>query len=190
MQARVPIAPIELERVRLRQIEESDADALFAIHSDREVARYQSKPAMTDRAQAEELVTRIRGGYADGSSMQLGIERKEDGALVGYCLLFHFHEESRRAEIGYSLDRRYWQRGYMHEALVALIGLAFGELGLNRLEADIDPRNASSERSLQRLGFKKEGHLRERWIVSGEVSDTVFYGLLRSEWTGFPPTRE
>ncbi len=49
-------------------------------------------------------------------------------------------------------------------------------------EADIDPRNAASAKSLERLGFIKEGHLRERWIVEGEVSDTDLYGLLRSEW--------
>jgi ribosomal-protein-alanine N-acetyltransferase len=182
MNARLPTAPIELERVRLRQIEESDANALFAIHSDLEVARYQSKPAMTDRAQAEELVKRIRAGYEDGRSLQLGIERKEDGVLIGYCLLFHFDEENRRAEIGYSLGRPYWGRGYMHEALLALLEIAFGALGLNRLEADIDPRNAPSARSLERLGFKKEGYLRERWIVNGEVSDTALYGLLHSEW--------
>src|SRR5258708_3568144 len=104
MQPRVPSAPIVLERVRLRRIEESDADALFAIHRDPEVTRYQSKPAMTDRAQAEGLIARIRAGYESGSSLQLGIERKEDGVLVGYCLLFHFHEESRRAAPGYSLN--------------------------------------------------------------------------------------
>ena len=173
---------LELERVRLRRLDESDAGALFDIHRDPEVTRYQSKPAMTDRAEVEALIGRIRAGYESGSSLQLGIERKEDGVLVGYCLLFNFHEESRRAEIGYSLAREYWRRGYMHEALVALIELAFGELGLNRLEADIDPRNASSERSLLRLGFKREGHMPERWIVGGEVCDTTFYGLLRSEW--------
>ena len=184
LRSHLPTAPIELERVRLRQIEESDADALFAIHSDLEVARYQSKPAMTERAQAEELVARIRAGYEDGRSLQLGIERKEDGVLIGYCLLFNFHEESRRAEIGYGLGRPHWGRGYMHEALIALLEIAFGTLGLNRLEADIDPRNSPSARSLERLGFRKEGYLRERWIVNGEVSDTALFGLLRSEWRG------
>jgi ribosomal-protein-alanine N-acetyltransferase len=59
---------------------------------------------------------------------------------------------------------------------------AFQRLDLNRLEADIDPRNAASARTLERLGFQKEGHLRERWIVNGEISDTGLYGLLRREW--------
>jgi RimJ/RimL family protein N-acetyltransferase len=178
----VPENPIELERVRLRAIEEADADAIFAIQSDEEVARYQSRPALTQRAEAEELIARIRKGYDDGHALQLGIERKEDALLIGTCLLFHFDEQNRRAEIGYTLGRPHWSRGYMHEALTALVDYAFGALDLIRLEADIDPRNVASARSLERLGFTKEGYLRERWIVNGVVSDTALYGLLRREW--------
>lgn len=177
----MPPGPIELERVRLRAIGEADVDALFAINSDAQVARYLSHPPMSERAQAADLVARIRAGYADGASLQLAIERKEDGALLGTCILFHFHAASRRAEIGYTLGREHWGRGYMHEALTGLIDYAFGALGLNRLEADIDPRNAASARSLERLGFTREGLLRERWIVNGETSDTAFFGLLRRE---------
>ena len=57
---------------------------------------------------------------------------------------------------------------------------------LIRIEADIDPRNLASARSLERLGFAYEGLMRNRWIVAGEVSDTGFYGLLREQW---PPTK-
>jgi RimJ/RimL family protein N-acetyltransferase len=70
----------------------------------------------------------------------------------------------------------------MHEALQALLEFGVGELDLNRIEADIDPRNSASARTLERLGFTKEGYLRERWIVGDEVSDTAIYGLLRREW--------
>ena len=70
----------------------------------------------------------------------------------------------------------------MNEALKALLYYAFQTLDLNRLEADIDPRNSASAKTLERLGFQKEGHLRERWIVNNEISDTWLYGLLRREW--------
>src|SRR4030095_15429240 len=109
-----------------------------------------------------------------------------DHAFIGNATLHHFHEASRRAEIGYAPLGPFWGQGSMHEALQALLAYAFERLDLNRLEADIDPRNAASARSLERLGFRKEGHLRERWIVNGEVSDTGFYGLLRSEWRYAP----
>jgi RimJ/RimL family protein N-acetyltransferase len=63
-----------------------------------------------------------------------------------------------------------------------LLAYAFDELDLRRIEADVDPRNAASIRTLERLGFRREGYLRERWRVNGEVQDALFYGLLRREW--------
>lgn len=184
MSADLPFQPATLaaERVKLRWIVATDAPALFAIYGDPVVARYLSRPAFTAIAQAEKLVATANACYADGSSVNFAVERREDAAMMGTCMLFRFHRESRRAEIGYSMARAYWGKGYMHEALGALIDYAFGPLGLNRLEADIDPRNESSAKSLERLGFVKEGVLRERWVVAGEVSDTAYYGLLRRDW--------
>ncbi len=137
---------------------------------------------MTDPTQADQLLRDVLADYQSGKSLPLGIERSGDKVLVGQCTLFHFHEASRRAEIGYALGRPFWGRGYMHESLQALLSYAFNHLALNRLEADIDPRNTSSARALERLGFLKEGYLRQPWIVNGEVSDTCLYGLLRDDW--------
>ncbi len=176
--------PLELERVRLRRIERSDVEALFAMYANADVSRYLSYPPWTERSQAVAWIERVFAGYGRGSALQLAVERREDEVMIGSCTLFNCHEESRRAEIGYALHRAYWGRGYMHEALVGLIGMAFNELNLNRIEADIDPRNKGSRRSLERLGFRSEGLLRERWIVAGETSDTEMLGLLRREWSG------
>jgi len=95
--------------------------------------------------------------------------RREDAQLLGTCSLHSVHLPSRRAELGYVLRSDLWGHGYMHEALVALVAHVFDTMMLHRLEADIDPRNASSARSLERLSFQREGYLRERWIVDGEV---------------------
>jgi RimJ/RimL family protein N-acetyltransferase len=71
----------------------------------------------------------------------------------------------------------------VREALGALLDWAFADLGLRRIEADVDPRNAASIRTLEHLGFVREGYLRERWNVAGEVQDALFYGLLAREWS-------
>jgi RimJ/RimL family protein N-acetyltransferase len=63
-----------------------------------------------------------------------------------------------------------------------LLEYAFGGIKLRRLEADVDPRNTHSIKTLERLGFKQEGFLRERWQVAGEIQDALFYGLLEREW--------
>jgi len=112
----------------------------------------------------------------------LGIVPRDADSVVGTSTLYAISDSSRRAEIGFILGASAWRRGYMAEALGALIHYSFLELNLNRIEADTDPRNLRSIATLESLGFVREGYLRERWIIIGEKSDTLLYGLLRSDW--------
>jgi RimJ/RimL family protein N-acetyltransferase len=173
---------ISTETLTLRFLNEADLPEVYNIFSHPEVMRYWSYPPWINRAQAEQWLMHVQEGYRTQNALQLGVERRIDHILLGTCTLFQFHVASRRAEIGYALGRPYWGLGYMHQALQALLQYAFETLNLNRLEADIDPRNQASAKTLERLGFQHEGHLRERWIVNDEISDTDLYGLLRREW--------
>ncbi|HUG24063.1 GNAT family N-acetyltransferase [Piscinibacter sp.] len=169
---------LHTERLTLRRLVPADAEALFDVHSDAQVMRYWSTPPWSDLERARQSIE----SDMQPDHLRLAIERTDRAGLIGTCSLFDFHVPSRRAELGYALALAHWGRGYMHEALTAFVEHAFTTLSLNRLEADIDPRNDGSRKSLERLGFKKEGHLRERWIVDGEVSDSGLYGLLRADW--------
>ena len=170
------------EHLRLRPLVAADAPALLAAFSDPRVMRYWSTSPWTGIEQAQAFIERSLEAQQSGDALRLGIMRTGDGLLIGQCTLFSFSAQSRRAEIGYALRADAWGQGHMHEALCALLDHGFGEMQLNRIEADIDPRNAASARSLERLGFAREGLLRERWIVAGEVSDTALYGLLACDW--------
>lgn len=171
-------------RVVLRWLTGDDVDDLFAIFSNPEVMRYWSSLPMTDRSDARGLLEHVHESFRRGTLFQWGIARRSDDLVIGTCTLFHHDANNRRAEIGYALGREHWGQGYMGEALGALLTFCFGELDLHRLEADVDPRNASSIRRLERLGFQREGHLRERWLVGGGTQDALFFGLLRREWSG------
>ena len=171
-------------RLRLRPLADSDAEALLGIFGDPQVMRYWSTPPWTGLDDAHEMIQRDRAALSLGHYVRLGLERVGDATLIGACTLFDLHPTSRRAEMGYALAAAAWGQGYMDEALRALLAFGFDDLGLNRVEADIDPRNEASARALQRLGFRQEGLLRERWIVAGEVSDSALYGLLRADWAG------
>lgn len=173
---------LNTRRLKLRWLDERDVAAQYAIYSDPQVARYGSKAAWTELAQAEESIAQVLEYYRIGTALCFGVELLDSGAMIGNVILRDFHEQSRRCEIGYSLASPYWRKGYVGEALAALVGYGFRELGLNRIEADVDPRNEASGRALERLGFRKEGYMPERWIVHGETADTVFYGLLKRDW--------
>jgi RimJ/RimL family protein N-acetyltransferase len=169
-------------RLSLRWLTGSDVDALYTVFSDPEVMRYWSWLPWTERGQAVELLESIEEGFRNQTLFQCGIARREDDRVIGTCSLYNFDLGNRRAEIGYILGRAYWGKGYATEALTALIEYVFQTFSLHRIEADVDPRNAASIRLLERLGFQREGYLRERWLVGGETQDALFYGLLRREW--------
>ena len=181
---------LHTERLVLRPLAASDAGALLAVFSDPQVTRYWSSPPWTALEQADNYVAASAQALLDGAMLRLGIEVAATGTLAGQVALHHFDGQNRRCEVGYALARAHWGQGYLGEALGALLEHGFAQMNLNRVEADIDPRNLASAKSLLRLGFRHEGVLRERWLVAGEVCNTDFYGLLRSDWVGARQARQ
>jgi ribosomal-protein-alanine N-acetyltransferase len=178
------LAPTTLstERLALRWLTPDDAPAQFALFSDPEVMRYWSSAAWTDIGQARAAIEQVLAEYRDHSSLRFAIVLRSSGEMIGNIRLYDFVDQNRRCDIGYALARQHWGNGYLAEAMTAVLDYAFAELNLIRVEADIDPRNDASARLLERMAFQKEGMMRERWIVGGEICDTAFYGLLKREW--------
>jgi RimJ/RimL family protein N-acetyltransferase len=143
--------------------------------------RYWSEPPHPDRARTAAMVESILADVEALEVLQWGIERDADGRLLGTVTLIAQGSQPR-AELGYILGRDHWGQGYGGEAQRRVIEFAFDDLGLHRLEADTHPQNEASLRSLERLGFRREGTLRERWIVAGEPSDSAILGLLAGDW--------
>ncbi len=173
---------VAAERVALRPLTSNDADDLFAVFSDAEVMRYWSSPPWSDRSDAVELIERVMRGAADNAFYQWGIALNDGNHVIGTCTLFQIDRRNRRAEIGFILRRDLWGKGLMSEAIGALLGFAFDTMNLHRIEADVDPRNESCLKLLESAGFVREGLLRQRWLVNGEVNDSVMLGLLASEY--------
>lgn len=168
----------------MRLIAESDLTALFEVNSNEEVTSLLPYATWRSMADAQSWLQRMKGIQATGVALQFVVELRSTRRAIGTCLLFRFEEGSARAELGYVLGRAHWGQGLMREALEALIGNAFGVMGLRRLEAEVDTRNLASARLLRRIGFAREGLLRQRWVAKGEARDVEMYGLLRSEWHG------
>ena len=177
---------LDTPRAVIRGMTAADVPALYEIFRDPEVTRYWSWPAYTHPAQAAALLAEIDELFEERTLFQWGVARREDDRVVGTVTLFAIEWENRRGEVGFALGRAAWGRGLMREALAALFDFAFDTLGFHRLEADVDPRNERSLAVLERHGFRREGLLRERHIVAGEIQDSVMLGLLAREWRGRP----
>jgi RimJ/RimL family protein N-acetyltransferase len=180
----LPAPVLDTARLRLRPFADADADAdaLFALHSNAYVLRYWDAPAWNEIGRAERFVAACRQLAEEGTGTRLAIERRPDGAFIGWCGLTRWNPDFRSASLGYCLDDAAWGHGYATEAVRALLQWAFDTLDLNRVQAETDTRNVASARVLEKVGFLCEGTLREDCVVNGEVSDSWVFGLIRREW--------
>jgi RimJ/RimL family protein N-acetyltransferase len=183
---RLPAPTLHTPRLRLRPFADEDADALFELHGNPYVLRYWDSPPWGERARAERFIETCRQMANDGTGARLAMDRQSDGAFIGWTGLTRWNPDYRSASLGYCLHDRAWGRGYATEAAGALLQWAFETLDLNRVQAEADTRNLASARVLEKLGFVREGTLREDCVVNGEVSDSWVYGLIRREWR--PPS--
>ena len=177
------VPTLESTRLRLRAYRATDDAGMFRLYSDPRVMRYWSFPPWTSLGQAQAYLRRVEGEMAAGSSvLPWAIATRADDVLVGTVTLFSVNIEQGRAETGYSLHPDFQGRGLAREALRLMLGHAFDTLQLRRIEADVDPRNTPSCRLVESLGFRREGLLRARWHVAGELCDSAMYGLLAEEF--------
>jgi ribosomal-protein-alanine N-acetyltransferase len=108
---------------------------------------------------------------------------KQTGRVIGKCGFHTWRPDHNRAEIGYHMaNDEVKGRGYMKEALKAMIAYGFARMGLNRIEAFVSPNNVPSLKLVHGLGFTEEGRLREHYCKDGRVEDSLCFGLLRREY--------
>jgi RimJ/RimL family protein N-acetyltransferase len=178
----LPTPSLETARLRLRPFTDADAGDLFTLHSDAVVLRYWDGPPWREPAQAERFLAACRSMAEDGTGARLAIDRAVDGDFLGWCGLTGWNADFRSASLGYCLREAAWGHGVATEAAAALLRWAFDTLDLNRVQAEVDTRNPASARVLEKLGFVREGTLREDCVVDGVVSDSWVFGLLRRDW--------
>jgi ribosomal-protein-alanine N-acetyltransferase len=178
----LPAPTLPTARLRLRPFGDADANDLFALQSDAHVLRYWDAPPWSERARAERFIAACRRMAEEGTGARLAVDRVSDGTFIGWCSLNRWNPEYRSASLGYCFAAAAWGHGYATEAAGVLLRWAFGALDLNRVQAETDTRNVASARVLEKLGFAREGTLREDCVVNGEVSDSWVYGLLRRDW--------
>ena len=167
--------PEETERLILRRFRESDLEDLYAILSNPETMAFEPYPPMTLEQAKEALAWRISTGE------MTAVERKATGQMIGNVYLGK--REFDAMELGFVFRRECWGQGYARESCEAMIHKAFAE-GVHRIYAECDPENEGSWRLLERLGFRREGHLRRNVFFHRDEAgrpiwkDTYVYALL------------
>ncbi len=192
-----PHYPISTARLRLRPLTSDDVDALLAYRSDAEVCRFLPFEPMDAQVLQQRLAKDMgrREITGPGQGLTLGVELAATGRLMGDVVLFFDSVEHRCGEIGYVFHPQVAGHGYATEACLAVLSLAYENLGLHRVTARMDARNAASARLVDRLGMRLEAHHVSSEMFKGVWSDVLIYALLEQEWRDrchgpAPPTLE
>ena len=172
---------INTQRLLLRPLFQSDAQDIYEIFSDKQVMKYYDLLPFESLERAKQQVEFFTQGFEQKTMLRWGIEYKDNSKLIGTCGFFAFNEDVKKAELGYELNSSYHGKGLMTEALGAILSHIFTQTDINRVEAYVEPPNIASQKTLEKLGFTKEGTLRQFERCRGELIDICVYGCLRSD---------
>ena len=175
-------------RLVIRRFASSDAETLASYRSDAEVARYQSWECPYPLNEARLLIATLHGlaPGTPGTWFQFAVSLVSSGTLIGDVALRTRKADDRQAELGFTFATAHQRQGFATEAVGTVVRYAFEKLALHRVFSQTDVRNIRAQRLLERLGFRREGELRESLWFKGAWATDLVYAQLESEWRSQP----
>jgi len=175
------ITEIKSQRLLLRKMDISDSTALFKLWSDPEVTKYMNIECFKNENQAKDMILLFDKLSKNDEAIRYTIIELKSNKVIGSCGFNYIDFNNAKAEIGYDLNKKFWGQGFAKEAISCLIQYAFNDLGLNRIEAKIEPQNISSIKLIERLNFTYEGTLRQTEKSKNLFIDLRMYSKLASD---------
>jgi ribosomal-protein-alanine N-acetyltransferase len=175
---------LETPRLQLRKITGADETAVFRIFSDPRVNKYLGHPPFLTFEEAAFWVRTVQSSLGEQEGIRWALECRDTGSFIGSIGYWRILKQHFRAEIGYELAPAFWGKGYMDEALKAILQFGFETMQLHSVEANVTPANKSSLALLHRNGFIEEGFLKENYYGTSENTgqpgflDTVSLSLI------------
>ncbi|MFT5301382.1 MAG: ribosomal-protein-alanine N-acetyltransferase [Mariniblastus sp.] len=176
------IPRLETERLDLRAIFPADAQEIFHLLSDVKVAEFHELEPFVEIGQAHQMIANYTHWFQNDQAVRWAIVRKDTGSLIGTCCFDSFQIKYQSANLGYNLSSDQWGNGFATEAVEAIVDYAFvhGIVGaVNRIQAITVPGNLASEKVLAKLGFEKEGLMRQYGFWQNEFHDMNLFSRLR-----------
>ncbi len=175
---------LETERLVLRPVRKTDWQDMWEYAHDPKVSALTTGEYHHDLDATHAYIDRVLDHYAAGQVENWGLELKATHAFVGMAGFSDASAEHRVGEIGYVLSSRHWNQGLTTEAIRAVLDQGFSALGLEKIFARFLSENIASRRILEKLGFRKEAHLRSQFVKDGLARDVEIYGMLKDEMPG------
>jgi RimJ/RimL family protein N-acetyltransferase len=169
-------------KVNLRRVQKSDADSIAENANDALVTQYLFTPYPYTVVDALDFIASSHRMHRNNTSYPFGIEHKEERKIIGTIGLYRVDHVNRNAEVGFWLGRKYWRQGMTSEAINLILDFAFNERDFHRIYARVMHPNTASLKLLDKLGFTKEGTMRQAVYRDNEWLDFVWFAMLKNEF--------
>ncbi|MDM5248281.1 GNAT family N-acetyltransferase [Lysinibacillus sp. G4S2] len=170
---------LDTERLVLRELTENDAQDVFNCFSNPDVLRHYGQKPLTSLDQVKQIIINFSKNYDEKRGIKWGIALKGQKSIIGTIGFQEWSTEHKRADISYALFPENWGKGYAKEAVHRVISFGFQEMDLLRIGAIVFTENDASNKLLEKLGFEKEGVLRNYMHQNGVPFDTNIFSLIK-----------
>lgn len=176
---KIPV--LESERLLLRPITIEDAEDIYEYATDKDVAEFVIWDVHKNKQETLDFINVALNQFSQKQSITWGLELKSEKKIIGTIAFVNVYLNHECAEVGYALSKKYWNRGFVTEAIKAVIKYGFDELSLNRIEAHCEEANIGSWKVMEKAGMKYEGVLREKVFMKGRFRSMKMYSILKKE---------
>ena len=173
---------LQTERLLLRPMTDADLCDVNEYMCREEVSRYLRWTPHLNLRETKGYLEFLQKRYRKGLHADWGIVLKENGKVIGNCGFTSVDITNECCELGYVLSPDYWGKGYMDEALSAVLDVTFRKLEANRAVLQILEGNEASVRFAVRNGFRFEGREVDALMVKGSYRTLLRYAMLKSEY--------
>ncbi|RDB34233.1 GNAT family N-acetyltransferase [Exiguobacterium sp. RIT594] len=178
----MPFPILKTARLQLIEVTPEHAPALFHILSNEDVTRFYGMDPLREQEHALHIIESFKQTFDSRQGIRWGMVTRDSGTFIGTIGLNHLSLYSKKAEIGFELDPAHWRRGYVAEAIEAVLAYAYETLGLYRMGAVTFLENTASIQLLTRIGFEEEGILRGYLFQGGTSHDGRIFSLLKPDY--------
>lgn len=170
---------LESENLKLRRFHIKDIEDVYEYAKDEKTVEYLTWEKAEN---LEDIIYIINNIYNDLGVF--AIELKKEKKCIG-CIEMRLDNINDKISFGYVLNREYWNRGYMTEALEILIELSFEKLGINKVESTHYRGNEGSGKVMEKAGMKLEGIIEDELYIKGKYRDIYHYGMTKERYYKF-----
>lgn len=169
---------LNCQRLQLSELTKRELDALFQLYSNQKLLHYTDNKVHRTLNDTRQFLSKVKQQFENQQAICWGLQYTDACSLIGTAQLYDINHKHHFASLGCLLMPEYQSKGLMTEAIQSIINHAFKYMRLHRIEAQIQTENQTSIRLFEKLGFEREGLVRENFLIAGVYESAYWYSLL------------